>query len=89
MEQFNKPTQLNGRQLLAELVAANIKVNDDPTIDGEGVLLLDIAKGDKEKAAAIVASHIGVDDVDDLLSKKQEIFEKLGLTADEIKLVLS
>ena len=89
MEQFNKPTQLNGRQLLAELVAANIKVNDDLTINGEGVLLLDIAKGDKEKASAIVASHIGIDDVDDLFSKKQEIFAKLGLTADEIKLLLS
>ena len=72
MEQFNKPEQLNGRQLLAELAAANIKVNDDPTIDGEGVLLLDIAKGDKEKAAVVVASHLGVDDVDDLLLKKQE-----------------
>jgi hypothetical protein len=88
MEQFNKPTQLNGRQLLAELASANIKVNDDPTVDGEGVLLLDIAKGDIEKAAAIIASHIGVDDVDDLLSKKQEIFEKLGLTADEAKLLI-
>lgn len=89
MEQFTKPTQLNGRQLLAELAAANVKVNDDPTIDGEGVLLLDIAKSDKEQAAAIVASHIGVDDVDNLLSKKQEIFDKLGLTADEFATLIS
>jgi hypothetical protein len=59
MIKFNKPTNLNGDQLLAELNAAGVKITEPPLIDGNGDFYLDVATKDKAKAEAIVAKHNG------------------------------
>lgn len=61
MIQFTKPTKLNGFQLFEELKSAGIAVKDFPTVDGEGILWLDILAKDEAKAKTIVDAHIGVD----------------------------
>ena len=59
MIQFDKPTNLNGTELLAELNAAGIVVSEPPFDDGQGNLWLEIATSDEDKAAEIVAAHNG------------------------------
>ena len=63
---FNKPENLDGAILIAELVEAGIEIKKDnkgkyeaPRLDGEGVLWIDIAESDYELAQEIVASHNG------------------------------
>jgi hypothetical protein len=59
---FNKPTNLNGAELLDELAAIGIildKVKQAPFIDENGDLLLDVKASDKNKIAEIVDSHNG------------------------------
>ena len=85
MIQFDKPINLNGSELLAELSAAGIKVNEDnsPFIDGNGDFWLDLSDKDKTKAASIVTAHNGT-----IIAKEPTIAEKLknaGLTLDELK----
>ena len=63
MESFTKPTNLDGATLITELEAAGITVKPNglgikcPVVDGQGALLLDIAKADKDKALAVVTNH--------------------------------
>lgn len=59
MIKFNKPTNLNGEELLNELKAAGVTINDYPTLDGNGDLWLPIASKDEAKAQTIVAAHNG------------------------------
>ena len=62
MINFDKPTNLNGSELLAELAAVGIILDDKtqaPVIDGNGDFWLDIKKADEAKAAAVVAAHNG------------------------------
>jgi len=61
MIQFTQPAKLNGEQLLNELKSAGITAKDFPTVDGEGILWLDIPAKDEAKAKTIVDAHIGVD----------------------------
>lgn len=88
MIKFDKPKNLNGAELLAELSAAGVVANDktSPFIDGNGDFWLDISDKDKTKAATIVASHNGR-----MIAKEPTIAEKLenaGLTVDELKAAL-
>lgn len=62
MIKFDKPTNLNGRELRQELRDAGIGISDSNKsviIEGDGYLYLDIASSDETKAAAVVANHNG------------------------------
>ena len=88
MIQFTKPTNLNGTELLAELNAGGVSITESAMIDGEGNFWLDIAEADKAKATPIVASHNGTTVTPDK-SAKAALLAKLGISADEAKLLLS
>lgn len=89
MEKFNKPEKLNGNQLTKELSAIGIEMLIEPTIDGDGFLLLDVTKKDASKVEAIVNKHVGIDEIDELQLKKEAVLTKLGLTADEVAALLA
>ena len=94
MVQFNKPDSLNGAQLKKELNAAGVKIDygvDSLSIDGDGILFLDIKSNDEAKAAAVIAAHIGVDTSNDKAAAKQSAQAKLaalGLTEEEVASIL-
>jgi hypothetical protein len=58
MINFTKPKNLNGAELLAELKAGDVTINDFPIVENDN-FWLDIAEADKAKAAPIVAAHNG------------------------------
>jgi len=84
---LNSPAQLNGVQLQKELKDAGIKLIDYPRLNN-GILSLDVAKKDEVKAKAIVDAHVGIDNSAEIAAQRQEILDRLGLTADELKLIL-
>lgn len=89
MIEFPKPENLNGSELLDELLAVGIvldKFKQVPFIDGEGKFWLDVEEEDKEKVAEIVASHNGT-----IIAPEPTIADKLasvGLNIDELKAAL-
>jgi hypothetical protein len=85
--ELNIPTQLNGVQLQKELKDAGIKLNDYPRLV-DGKLVLDIAKKDETKAQAIVDAHVGIDNSAEIEAQRQAILDRIGLTADELKLII-
>ena len=88
MIKFNRPTNLNGTELLNELNNGKVKITEPPTLDGNGDLWLNIDPKDQAKAKSIVDAHNGTVVAPDLTSTRQAIFDRLGLTADEAKLLL-
>ena len=89
MIQFDKPENLNGAELLAELKVASITVNEEtsPFIDGNGDFWLDIKQADKAKATTIVAAHNGT-----MVASVPTLADKLatvGLSIDELKAALA
>ena len=89
MIKFDKPANLNGAELRAELNAVGIKINEPAFIDGNGDFWLDIADKDKVKALGIVAAHNGTTVAPNNLIAKSALLAKLGITEDEAKLLLS
>lgn len=89
MIKFDKPTNLNGTELLAELNAANIKITEPPTIDGNNELWLEIEAEDETIAKPIVAAHNGTIVAPDKTAQRQVILDRLGLTAEEAAILLS
>jgi hypothetical protein len=87
MIKFDKPTNLNGKELVDELNAAGVNVKDRPLDDGVN-LWLDIASKDQAKAKGIVNAHNGTTIASDKTSERQAILDRLGLTADEISILL-
>ena len=86
MIQFNKPTNLNGAELLQELNAAGVVIETPPTLDGNDVLWLDIAAKDEAKAASIVAAHNGT-----MVAPEPSVADKLesvGLSVADLKTAL-
>ena len=89
MIQFQKPVNLNGDELLNELFAVGIvldKWKQAPSIDGKGVMWLDITEADEAKAAPIVAAHNGT-----IVAPELTVVEKLalvGLSIEELKAAL-
>jgi hypothetical protein len=61
MQTFQKPQQLNGAQLIDELlsVGINLDLRNYPAIDGNNNLLLGVDDNNYEKAKKVVDSHIG------------------------------
>jgi hypothetical protein len=86
MIKFDKPTNLNGRELRQELRDAGIEINDSNksvTVEGDGHLYLDIASSDQTKAITVVASHNGT-----TIPPEPTIADKLasvGLSIDDLK----
>lgn len=89
MIQFDKPMNLNGSELLSELAAVGIILDEKtqpPVIDGNGDFWLDVKQSDKTKAAAVVAAHNGT-----IIAPEPTIAEKLasvGLNLDDLKKAL-
>jgi hypothetical protein len=86
MIKFTKPANLNGAELLNELKAAGVTINDYPTLDGNNELWLPIAAKDEEKAQTVVGAHNG-----STAQKEPTIDEKLasvGLSIDSLKAAL-
>jgi hypothetical protein len=88
MIQFTKPINLNGAELVDELKAGGVSVTGWPKLDGD-VFSLDIPDADKAKAAPIVAAHNGTIIPPDNSADKAALLTRLGITADEAKLLLS
>jgi hypothetical protein len=87
MIKFNKPANLNGAELLAELKAGGVVVTGLPLIDENGEFWLDIKEADETKATPIVAAHNGT-----LVAPEPTIAEKLasvGLSIEELKAALA
>jgi hypothetical protein len=86
MIKFNKPENLNGTELMAELNAAGIKITEPPLIDGNGDFWLDIAEKDEAKATPIVAAHNGT-----TVAPEATVAQKLasvGLDVQDLKAAL-
>ena len=86
MIKFDKPANLNGTELLAELAAVKVKVAEPPTVDADGALWLDIAEKDKAKAEPIVAAHNGT-----TVAPEPTVEQKLanaGLNIQDLKAAL-
>jgi len=86
MIQFEKPNNLNGKQLMDELVAAGVAITEPPLLDGNRKLWLEIKATDKTKAQPIVDAHVGIDTV-----KVLTVAEKLAivdLSIDDLKAAL-
>lgn len=89
MISFTKPQNLNGKELIAELHDAGVKITDDRKSvqdDGHGNLLLEISAADQDKAAAVVAAHNGT-----TIAPEPTVSEKLlsvGLSIDDLKAAL-
>jgi hypothetical protein len=88
MIKFDKPANLNGAELLAELKTAKIDVNGLPTIDANNDLWLDVKSADEAKAKSVVDDHNGNTIAPDLSAARQQILDRLGLTADEVAILL-
>ena len=83
MIKFNKPSNLNGSELLTELKSVGVIVQGWPQVDGNGNLWLNIDESDESKALHIVASHNG-----NTIPIEPTITDKLalvGLSIDDLK----
>jgi hypothetical protein len=89
MIQFTKPTNLNGTELLDELNSVGVSVTGLPVIDDNGNFWLNIAESDVTAATSIVAAHNGTTIAPDNSAAKAALLEKLGITEEEAKLLLS
>jgi hypothetical protein len=86
MIKFNKPANLNGAELLAELNAAGIVITERPVIDGNGDFWLEIDPKDEAKAKPIVDAHNGT-----TVAPEPTIEQKLasvGLNLGDLKAAL-
>ena len=88
MISFTKPQNLNGAELLEELTVAGVIVTGRPSDDGAGLLWLDIAEVDEAKALQVVSTHNGTTIAPDNSSAKAALLAKLGITAEEVQLLL-
>lgn len=83
MKQFDKPTNLNGAELLAELKAAGIKATK---IIQNGNRNIEIDLDDEAKAKPIIEAHNGT-----VIAPEPTVEEKLasvGLKLDDLKTAL-
>lgn len=88
MIQFTRPINLNGEELLSQLNAGGVKIEQSPLLDDNNDLWLDVSEKDKAKATVIVAAHNGTTVAVDNTPAKDALLAKLGITADEVKLLL-
>jgi len=87
MLKFDKPQNLNGFELLAELKSEGVKVIEPLVIDGNGDFWINVSQSDAEKTATIVAAHNGT-----IVASEISIADRLanvGLSIEELKAALS
>jgi len=79
-QEFAIPTELNGEQLKAELGCDEVYIRDNVLVIG----------GDLTEAQALagIAAHTPIAPVDNSTAKAA-LLARLGITADEVKLLLS
>lgn len=88
MIKFDKPSQLNGVQLVDEITQEGITVSGFPLIDANGFLWLQIADKDQAKTQQIIDRHIGLDYYEDARTQaKNYLLNKLGITEEEAELL--
>lgn len=91
---FPKPLNLNGAELIDELLEAGVRVADSelpnrhknkkPPYDNlDGTISLDIDPADEAKAAVVVAAHNGTTIAPE--PTPADKLAALGLTADDLK----
>lgn len=89
MIKFDKPTNLNGAELLTELNSGGVAISEPPFIDGDGFFWLNVIESDIEKTKSIVKAHNGTTLILDKSAEKAALLTKLGITEDEARLLLS
>jgi len=86
MATFTKPENLNGAELKQELAAVNIEVDIiKDNLDGT----ISLETENETLTAEIVSKHNGTIIAPDNSANKAALLAKLGITADEAKLLLS
>lgn len=86
MIQFNKPANLNGAELVAELQIAGVTIDSVPLLDADGKLWLDINSKDVSKAENVIAAHNGT-----IIAPEPSVADKLasvGLNLNDLKAAL-
>lgn len=83
MIKFNKPTNLNGAELLQELNDAKIAVNSPLVIDGNGDFWIDVLETDKTETQKIINAHNGT--INPPLPTLESRLRQIGLSIDDIK----
>ncbi len=89
MIKFDKPINLNGAELLAELALVGVTLQNKteaPVIDGNGNFWLDIKPADEAKAVGVVTAHNGT-----IVAPEPTIQDKLasvGLSVPDLKTAL-
>ncbi len=84
--EFGMPKNLNGEELVAELLAIGVVVTGRPQVGANQDLWLDIAETDKSKTAVVVAAHNG-----NMIPREPTVAEKLesvGLSIPDLKTAL-
>ncbi len=85
--EFLLPNKFNSLQLQKELKNAGVILKDIPQINN-GKLVLEVAKKDETKTQAIVETHVGFDNSAEIQAQRQAVLDRLGLTDDELKVLL-
>lgn len=86
MIKFNKPLNLNGKELLEELAVVGVVVSKIPFIDGNNDMWLDIKPEDEAKVTVVVATHNGT-----IIAPEPTIEDKLafvGLNLSDLRSAL-
>ena len=92
MIQFTKPENLDGFYLRKELLKSGVKlISNDILLDGDD-LFLNISTKDKNLATEVLEAHNGntpyLAEINSASQAKADLLERLGITADEAKLLL-
>jgi hypothetical protein len=88
MIKYTKPTNLNGAELIDELISAGVKIEikDDSLVVENESLWLDISDEDSSKAEEIVLAHNG-----NTIAPELTVHDKLasvGLNLNDLKVAL-
>lgn len=88
MIKFDKPIEINGKQLRQELRDAGINISDEigaVAIDGDGNFWVDVDEKNKSKAQEIISLHVPKKEPIDSVIEK---LESVGLNIEDLKSAL-
>lgn len=92
MIKFTKPENLDGFYLRQELTKSGIKLSSKSILLVGEDLFLDIAAKDESAAQSVLDAHNGAipyaAEIEAVAKAKADLLERLGITADEAKLLL-
>jgi hypothetical protein len=83
MIKFNKPNNLNGTELLAELELAGVAVIGLPEDDTKGNIYLNIDETDEAKAKEVVLAHNGTSVAPELTTEAK--LALVGINLEDLK----